>query len=72
MAAKPAAQPGHDIVVTVAVELIGVSLMTLLAGTSDQMGSIVIIVMVGFALAWTLANTGFLEKYLGKPQSLTK
>jgi hypothetical protein len=72
MAAKPKPQPGHDIVVTVAVELIGVSLMTLLAGTSDQMGSIVIIVMVGFALAWTLANTGFLEKYLGKPQPLTK
>ena len=58
-------QPGNDIVVTTAVELIGLSLLTLLAGTNDQMGSIVVIVMVGFAIAWALANTGVLQKYLG-------
>lgn len=58
-------QPGNDIVVTTAVELIGLSLLTLLAGTNDQMGSIVVIVMVGFAIAWALANTGILQKYLG-------
>jgi hypothetical protein len=58
-------QPGNDIVVTTAVELVGLSLLTLLAGTNDQMGSIVVIVMVGFAVAWALANTGVLQKYLG-------
>lgn len=71
MATAPKPQPGHEIVVTTAVELIGVSLMTLLAGTSDQMGNIVIVVMIGFALAWTLANTAFLEKYLGKPAAIS-
>jgi hypothetical protein len=66
MAAKPKAQPGHDIVVTTAFELIGISLLALLAGTSKQMGNIVIIVMVGFLLGWLLFNSGTLEGWLKK------
>lgn len=67
MAAKNKNQPGYDIVVTTAFELIGVGLLALLAGVSDQMGKIVVIVMSGFLIAWLMANTGLLEKYLGKP-----
>jgi uncharacterized membrane protein len=66
MAAKPTRTPGHDIVVTTAFELIGVSLLALLAGTSKQMGTIVIIVMVGFLLGWLLFNSGTLEGWLKK------
>lgn len=59
-------QPGNDIVVTTTFELIGISLLTLLAGTSKQMGHIVIIVMVGFVLGWLLFNSGKLEGWLKK------
>lgn len=59
-------QPGNDIVVTTTFELIGISLLTLLAGTSKQMGHIVIIVMTGFVLGWLLFNSGKLEGWLKK------
>lgn len=58
-------QPGYDVVVTTAVELIGVGLMALLAGVSDQMGTVVVIVMVGFLIGWLLLNTGTLSKWIG-------
>jgi hypothetical protein len=66
MAAKPKPQLGHDIVVTTSFELIGISLLALLAGTSKQMGNIVIIVMGGFLLGWLLFNSGTLEGWLKK------
>lgn len=59
-------QPGNDIVVTTTFELIGISLLTLLAGTSKQMGHVVIIVMTGFVLGWLLFNSGKLEGWLKK------
>lgn len=59
-----AKQPGNDIVVTTAFELIGVSLLALLAGTSDQMGSVVVLVMVGFLLGWLLVNSTTLAGWL--------
>jgi len=61
---------GNDIVVTTAFELIGVALLALLASANEQLGKIVIILMVGFALIWAMANTGFLERWLGKPAPL--
>lgn len=65
MAAKKA-QPGNDIIVTLTVELLGVGLLTLLAGVSKQVGSIVVIVMVGFILGWLLINSQELSKWVGK------
>jgi hypothetical protein len=58
-------QPGYDIVVTTAFELIGVGLLSLIAGISDQVGHVVVIVMVGFLIAWALANTASLSKWVG-------
>lgn len=58
-------QPGYDVVVTTAFELIGVGLMALLAGASDQMGTIVVIVMSGFLIGWLLLNSGTLSKWVG-------
>lgn len=63
-ARKKNVQPGYDVVVTTAFELIGVGLLTLLAGASDQMGTIVIIVMVGFLLGWLLLNSGTLARWV--------
>lgn len=63
-AARKNVQPGYDVVVTTAVELIGVGLLTLLAGVSNNMGNIVIIVMVGFLIGWLIANSGTLEKWV--------
>lgn len=60
-------QEGSDIVVTTAFELIGVGLLALLAGTSDKMGTVVVIVMAGFMIGWGLINSGTLTKLLGNP-----
>jgi hypothetical protein len=64
MAAKQARQPGNEIVVITAFELIGVSLLTLLAGTNDQMGTVVVIVMIGFLLGWLLVNSPTLAGWM--------
>lgn len=59
-------QSGYDVVVTTAFELIGVGIMSLLAGISDEMGTIVVIVMVGFLIGWLLLNSGTLSTWVGK------
>jgi hypothetical protein len=63
---KPARQPGNEIIVTLTVELLGVGLLTLLAGVNKQMGNIVTIIMVGFLLGWLLINTPQLQGWLKK------
>jgi hypothetical protein len=57
-------QPGSDIVVTTAFELIGIALLSLLAGASDQMGTVVVIVMSGFLLGWLLFNARTLQGWI--------
>lgn len=54
---KPALQPGHDIVSTTTIQLIGVAVFTLLAGVSDDMGGVVVVIMWGFFLGWLLLHT---------------
>lgn len=63
---KTQSQPGSDIVVTMTVELIGVGLLTLLAGVNKGLGSVVVVVMVGFLFVWLLINTTELQKWIGK------
>lgn len=63
---KPAKPAGSDIVVTLTVELIGVGIMTLLAGVNKGLGSVVVVVMVGFLFVWVLINTTDLQKWIGK------
>ena len=58
-------QPGYDIVVTTAVELLGVGLFGILAGMSDEMGSIMIVIMWGFVIGWLLVNYAALGKLVG-------
>lgn len=52
-----ATQAGYDIVVTTAVELIGVGLLALLAETSDQVGNLIVIFMVGILIIWAITHT---------------
>jgi hypothetical protein len=59
-------QPGNDLIITMTVELLGVGLLTLLAGVNRQMGTVVVIVMVGFLLGWLLINTTKLQGWLKK------
>jgi hypothetical protein len=63
--ATTAKQPGSDVVVTTAFELIAIGLLALLAGISDQVGRIVVIVMVGFLIGWLLLNSATLSKWVG-------
>lgn len=59
MASKP--QTGRDIVVTTFVELLAVALFAILAGMSDDMGKVMLILMWGFMLGWMLLHTKQLE-----------
>jgi hypothetical protein len=63
---KPAQAPGRDVVTTLTVEFIGVGLVTLLAGTSKQMGKITVVIMSGFLLGWLLINAKTLEGWVKK------
>jgi hypothetical protein len=60
-----AAATGNDLVVTLSFELIGVAALALLAGAGPNIGKVVVILMVGFALAWALAHTTWLQQNVG-------
>jgi hypothetical protein len=67
MAAKKAKpQAGNDIIVTLTVELLGVGLLTLLAGANKQLGSVIVVIMVGFLLGWLLINSQQLQGWMAK------
>lgn len=56
-AKKQSSQPGHDLLDTTAVQLVGVAVFTLLAGVSDDVGSVMVVIMWGIALGWFLLHT---------------
>jgi len=53
MAAKP---ESTDILLLVGVELLGVGLLTVLAGASDEAGNVVVIFMLGLWLIWMVSD----------------
>ena len=55
-------QPGFDIIVTTAVELVGVGLLALLAETSNDVGTIIVVFMVGILIIWLITHTAQLQK----------
>jgi len=63
--AKAVKQPGSDIVITTAIELLGVGVFTILAGVSDDMGSVVVVIMWGILLGWFLLHTSEFSKMVG-------
>lgn len=52
-----ASQPGRDIVTTTFVELLAVAVFAILAGMSDDIGKLMLILMWGFVLGWMLLHT---------------
>jgi hypothetical protein len=56
-----ASQPGFDIVSVTLVELVGIALFAILAGMSDDMGKIVLIIMWGIVLGWALLHVSELK-----------
>ena len=52
-----ASPEGHSVIVTLAVELLGVGVFTLLAGISNDVGKIMVIFMVGFWLIYALTTS---------------
>ena len=59
-------QPGHDFVTTTFLELTGVALFAILAGMSDDMGRLMLILMWGFVLGWLLLHTSQLSSMVKK------
>jgi hypothetical protein len=53
-------------IAVVTVELVGVSLLALLASVSDEVGKLVVTIMVGVAILWALTHTSYLTKIVGK------
>lgn len=47
---------------TVGVELLGVGLLTVLAGASDEAGGIVVLFMIGLWLIWMISDASVLSK----------
>lgn len=61
-ATAPAKQPGRDIVTTTFVGLGGTAVFAILAGMSNDMGKLILILMWGFMLGWFLLHTSELSK----------
>lgn len=59
-------QAGHNVSVTVAVELIGIAVLGVLAGTSDDMGNVIVIIMWGILLGWLLIHYSQLASWVKK------
>jgi len=55
MAAKQ--QTGNDIVAVTAIELLGVAVFGVMAGMSEGMGTIMVVIMWGLLLGWALLHT---------------
>ena len=65
MATATKSQPGHDLVTVTFVQLLGVAVFTMMAGISDDMGSVMVVIMWGIFLGWLLVNTSELQKMVG-------
>lgn len=57
MAATTVTQPGNDITAVTLVSLLGVALFTIMAGFSDDMGKLMVVVMWGIVLIWAITHT---------------
>jgi hypothetical protein len=57
MATTSKQQTGNSLITTTLVELVGVGLLVILAGMSDDVGKIMLILMWGFMLGWLLLHT---------------
>jgi len=55
-----------DVVVEGIVQLLGVGALALLAGVSDEVGKIIVVIMAGIMLIWLMTHTTQLKTIVGK------
>jgi len=55
-------QTGNNLITTTLIELVGVGLLAILAGMSDDVGKVMLILMWGFMLGWLLLHTSQLAE----------
>jgi hypothetical protein len=63
-AAKPPAS--HDIFVTILAEVIGVSILAIVADTSNSLGKLAVALMAGWLLLFLISNATDLSNLAGK------
>lgn len=67
MATRPAASAA---ILTISLELAAVGAFTLLAGASDEAGTVMVIIMIGLWLIYAISETGVLYNVTGAFKSL--
>jgi hypothetical protein len=63
---KASKTPQHDALLSLFTQLTGVSMFALIAGISDEVGSMMVVVMVGIAIYWAISHVGTLSTIAGK------
>jgi len=71
MTAK-AAPTASDVIFTVGVEALGVGLLTVLAGSSDDVGSLIVLFMAGMWLLFFVTDSKTVSTLLGAFTKLDK
>jgi len=56
----------HSVVVTTLAELIGVSILAILADTSDTIGRVAVALMAGWLVIFLISNAGFVNSLTTK------
>jgi hypothetical protein len=59
---------GEDVIIKTIIELLGVGLLALVAGISDEFGNIMVVIMAGIMLIWLMTHAQELQKIVGKIQ----
>lgn len=58
--------PGHDVFVTILGELIGVSILAVIADTNEEMGKVAVALMGGWLLIFLMTHDTFLKGIVNK------
>ena len=62
MAAAKKRAADSDVIVTIALEFLAVGLFTLIAGASNEMGTVMVIFMVGMWMIYMITESGTIAK----------
>lgn len=66
-AAKTSAAPtAHSLLVTTMAELIGISILAIVADVSDTAGKAAVALMAGWLLIFLMGNAAWLQSQIGK------
>ena len=63
---KTQAKAGHDVFVTILGELIGVSILAVIADTNEELGKVAVALMGGWLLVFLMTHDQFLKGIVNK------